>query len=122
MSNRNPHLLVGCLSGVGLYLLSNQKNTEEKSFGELACVGGASAIGGIMPDLLEPATNPNHRTFFHSVAFGILLGYGVKKGHDLIKNKEWGKLVLLIITAFSVGYFSHLLLDGMTPKGLPILK
>lgn len=40
----------------------------------------ASATGwacGTLPDVLEPATSPNHRQFLHSVLFAGLLIYGV---------------------------------------------
>lgn len=32
---------------------------------------------GTLPDILEPATSPNHRQFFHSLVFAGILAYGV---------------------------------------------
>ena len=39
-------------------------------------MGAATALMPSIPDLLEPATHPNHRKFFHSVAAALLVVYG----------------------------------------------
>lgn len=42
----------------------------------LAPIGGSvlAAICTNLPDILEPATNPHHRQFFHSFAFAVVIG------------------------------------------------
>ncbi|WP_082128424.1 metal-dependent hydrolase [Kosmotoga pacifica] len=70
----------------------------------------------MLPDLLEPARNPNHRSFFHSwLVLSILLVIAFK-----ISKKEHIKAVSLL--SFITGYKSHLLADMTTPKGLPLIK
>ena len=43
----------------------------------------AGCIGGYcfatLPDVVEPATSPHHRQFFHSLLFAGILGYGLYK-------------------------------------------
>ena len=83
-------------------------------------------IGGVLPDLLDPPISPNHRGFAHSFSLGILLGFGIEKVYNYItnvefnKNEVWVNIVLLIIMSLLIGYMSHLILDSLTPKGLPV--
>ena len=77
-------------------------------------MGGAC---GALPDIIEPADNPNHRALFHSLACAGLLTYGA-----------FGKLTAVLwpenkhaIRIATLSYLSHLLLDSETPKGLPMI-
>jgi len=79
---------------------------------------GAGALGGMLPDILEPATNPCHRKFFHSFTFGIVVtgsavGVAVQKNIDLDLKEAVGLL--------AAGYLSHLVMDAGTPAGLPAI-
>lgn len=110
-----------------------------------AAVGGI--IGSIAPDVIEPATSPNHRALFHSLFTAGSLGAAAVadfaadchrtaaecdgRAHLCIsesrdRNREEGKAFLLrviagLIVGFISGYASHLLLDAATKRGLPIL-
>lgn len=72
---------------------------------------------GILPDMLEPAKNPHHRQVFHSLA--LLSSF-------LLKDKAYEKLLLngQQRVSFDIalgGYTSHLFLDFLTPRSLPII-
>lgn len=107
-------LAVGIAAAAGTH---NQSNTLEKSV-------AASALAyqlGTFPDLLEPATSPNHRQFFHSLAFLGLVGTGIYKLYRWETEDEMDKLVRFVLLVAGGAYITHLLMDSSTPKGLPVL-
>ena len=120
MAKRRTHMAMGATAGALAYILQNplpggEMSKEERDAWWLNAVASAvgGAIGGYLPDMLEPATSPNHREFFHSVTAGVLL-------HRVMpRNTDTPGTVLL--KAIILGYFSHLTLDALTPKGLPLI-
>lgn len=60
-------LILGIASALEEYGRTNQIS------GRTIAVCGGGALCGTLPDLVEPAINPNHRRFFHSVAFAVIL-------------------------------------------------
>lgn len=81
----------------------------------LCCAAGAGAA--CLPDLLEPADSPNHRSTCHSFAAAALVSWTISGKH--INELPPGVRTLLV--AGGVGYLSHLALDGMTPKCIPLI-
>ena len=81
----------------------------------------AGMVLGRVPDMLEPAINPNHRKFFHSLLMLGLVCYGAKKLYDWEPNEDWQKLVRGALLIAGGSYAVHLLADGMTPKSLPVI-
>lgn len=86
-----------------------------------------------LPDILEPADNPNHRQFFHSFTFGLVMVFlGVKvwerlkesrrqrsfSGEKIISTEELIDFLILFLIG---AYLLHLLMDGQTKKGLPFI-
>jgi membrane-bound metal-dependent hydrolase YbcI (DUF457 family) len=71
----------------------------------------------VLPDILEPASSPNHRKFFHSVTAATVIGIGMYKANksNLTENHK----ELINLAGFS--YLSHLVLDGETEFGLPLV-
>ena len=119
--------IVGGVTGIVINLIyqsrrTNQNNKQKIDFSELfLCgVGGSviGTIGGILPDKLEPARNPHHRKFFHSIFTSTVIGYGLYKTNS---NNNMCELTKGIITTAGIGYLSHLALDSQTPKRLPLL-
>jgi len=96
---------------------SNYKINYLKVFLDLVKGAGIGAFFGILPDILEPATNPHHRGFFHSAAFIGVLIYGYYQFSKSDFNPEFKKYLRLAI----IGYLGHLGLDSTTPYGLPII-
>lgn len=68
--NRSTHQLVAGVA-TGIYLANRQDGaiTIKPVLGSVA-----AAFFTNLPDILEPAISPNHRRFFHSVAFAAFIG------------------------------------------------
>jgi len=76
-------------------------------------IGG---VTGLLPDILEPATNPHHRKTMHSVTTGLVL-----TGTTLANQKKMPRVIRSLVNAGSAGYLNHLALDARTPMGLPLI-
>jgi membrane-bound metal-dependent hydrolase YbcI (DUF457 family) len=120
MANCKTHLLVGVsVALIADYLWQRSRTALDPNrdfdWGEFAVVGVCGASCGILADVLEPATNPNHRGFFHSMIFaGVLLWLLVRMS---------GRLTTLrcALGTMTLCYLSHLFLDCLTPRSLPLL-
>ena len=117
--NGPTHRLVAGAT-VGLYLADQEAKAGLTTLNPF--VGGAAAsFFTNLPDILEPATSPNHRAFFHSLAFAGLLATGLHKLHQWQPETEletfWRGVGLLVGSA----YLIHLALDFTTRKSLPLL-
>jgi membrane-bound metal-dependent hydrolase YbcI (DUF457 family) len=114
----SEHGILGALVSLGQYeaykRLKQENLTVQGVLGSLVLGGFA----GILPDLIEPPTNPNHRSFFHSSALLGMLAYGNKKVWESPKLTDDQKL---LVTLFSAAFGSHLASDSITPKGIPLL-
>lgn len=83
------------------------------------CVGGYCL--GTLPDLIEPATSPHHRQFFHSVVFALLIGYGVYKAYKWEPETPESNFVRGICLLAGGTYLVHLALDATTKRSLPTI-
>jgi membrane-bound metal-dependent hydrolase YbcI (DUF457 family) len=130
MPNKSTHLKAGAMTGAvagGLYSYIkqraqiNQGKKHDIDWGELIGYGILGMVlgtaGGALPDLIEPATNPHHRSFFHSVVCGSAVTIG---SYQLVQN-DFADILKLSSTSVSTGYVSHLVLDAKTPYGLPLM-
>lgn len=118
LPSSDEHLLIGAIAGVLAYTgyrLHRRKEIKIEGVIKSAIVGG---IFSLAPDILEPATNPNHRALFHSITTLTSGSYGSYKG---LKNDKINESIKELLVPALAGYSSHLLADGTTPKGLPIL-
>ena len=135
MPNGKAHVIAGTVCGAVVSLTVQNKLHENKEIdlGHLLLSSGAGAAVGRLPDILEPATHPNHRAFFHSFAFGVTLGAGAINVWRTIEDKREERkaagvqqvtlveiLLGLLLIAIIV-FLLHLLMDGFTKKGLPII-
>jgi biotin transporter BioY len=111
--------------------------------------GGAGGwLGAALPDWIDPATSPNHRHVGHGVANAIgavwlsaetilwiqrrlreradrLKFERAYVQNDLIKFLYWlEEIALRFLAGFfhglNAGYLSHLFLDALTARGIPI--
>lgn len=117
MTSSNEHIIMGLIAGVLGYAGYKRIKGEKIEFGGALKAGITGGLFALAPDIIEPATNPNHRSTMHSIAALVAGGYGTTKG---IQNCNSNELSELLIAAFS-GYTSHLLADSTTPKGIPII-
>jgi membrane-bound metal-dependent hydrolase YbcI (DUF457 family) len=116
--DRFEHAIVGALAALGLYGLYKHVKQERPTIpGALGSLI-VGALAGIAPDILEPATSPSHRSFFHSIILLVGVAYGNQKVWESQNLTEDQKLFLSMLSA---AYGSHLVSDSVTPKGIPFI-
>jgi membrane-bound metal-dependent hydrolase YbcI (DUF457 family) len=147
MPRRRQHVVTGFVAGAAVGgVVALTLPPEHRSI-EILFAGIGGAIGGAAPDILEPATSPNHRDVCHSLVGGGAFtvasishfrarcrtnatvcdarAIAAPIGSDERSNEEWKALGWRVLSAlflgFAAGYASHLLLDGSTTDGLPLL-
>lgn len=118
MPNAKQHAAIGAGVGLGAWFVYCRLTNREMKFWEFALAGSAGAGVALLPDLFEPAIHPNHRSWLHSYACAGLLGYGTKR---VWENPALGREQKIQWTICCLSYLSHLVADGHTPKGLPLL-
>lgn len=118
--NGKQHMLLG--GAIGFFGYIFYRLVEEKPIDllELIFFSLGGAIAGILPDIIEPATNPNHRSFMHSLTNLSIIAEGNKLTWDQT-SQTLTKDQKAAISILSAAYCSHLVTDGLTKKGLPIL-
>jgi len=152
LSNALVHNAIGVSSAViggsQLYQI-NTDEEEETTPGEYTIGCGAGGFAGArIPDKLEPAHRPNHRSFFHSILFGAVLVGGLTVAYKGIlkptfenynqKNNESKKSffdfdkadyqeilrlsLCCAIAGLIISVLSHLIADSTTPAGLPLVS
>ena len=149
MPNCRTHTQVGAIAGVTLAGYHARDETPADLMMEL--LGGAIGgyVGGRLPDLIEPATFPGHRDVVHScVALGAAASLALdgwrrecrtsatayretlasptvlsdyQRAMCRLLDLLW-RLAAGFSTGLQAGYISHLVLDGCTPSGLPVLR
>jgi hypothetical protein len=112
------HAISGGLLSSAFYLLYKLSKNQPIDFWEVLTVGISGAAVALVPDILEPATNPNHRSLFHSGAALGLISFGGKK---ILQDKQLTENQKAWLLSLGVAYTSHLVIDGTTPKSIPIL-
>ena len=119
MPNGNTHRLIAALAigGVSLVKESHEGDVTEKSLVNAAI----AALSTNLPDMIEPAKNPHHRQFFHSIAFGSLVAVAGVKLYHWKPEEDWEKVLRGILLVSCGGYLVHLIADSLTPRGLPLL-
>ena len=88
-------------------------------FPDLLVASAVGLAGGLLADLLEPASDPNHRKFAHSilVAIGLAVLIGLIWRNSVSNSEERP----LAIGSMIVAYLSHLMLGSATPKSIPLI-
>lgn len=74
-----------------------------------------------LPDVLEPAVHPHHRQFFHSVAFGAVVAYGMRRAYHWETRDPVKQLARLAVLIGGSAYLAHLVRDAFTAKSLPLI-
>lgn len=105
---------------VGFYL-ANEETKQGVTTLKPVFGGGAAAFCTCLPDILEPATSPNHRQFFHSLAFAALVGAGMYRLSQWETETDGEKLLKAAVLLVGSAYLIHLALDFTTPKSLPLI-
>ena len=119
MANRAAHQLLGCAVGLGVGLRDTQKDSIASN---PIVAGGVGALMGRLPDMLEPSlNNPHHRQFFHSITVLGAMAYGVKKAYDWQPCDDFERLVRGLVLVGGSAYLSHLAVDALTKRSLPMI-
>ena len=105
------------LAAVGASL--SPQDEDRLAYAAGGCAGGYCF--GTLPDLVEPAINPHHRQFFHSLVFAGLLSYGVYKLYQWHPQTTEEKILRAIGLAAGGAYLVHLALDATTRRSLPLI-
>ena len=149
MPNQREHLDYAGICGAGAAVYYAQEQDLLVMLAEV--VGGyfAGRFGGRLPDLIDPPTSPNHRSFGHGVVpnglvaanfydFAVELQRDVRRWAAEAKARgqrcedplerllELGLYFLLHMVAGAIaglpaGHLSHLLADSVTKKSLPLI-
>ncbi|WP_050553770.1 metal-dependent hydrolase [Leptospira santarosai] len=118
MADKKSHQIVGGLAGLLKVALEDKDRTDlslNMRIERLLIGGGLGIVGGMIPDILEPADNPHHRQTAHSVAFAVLLCILI------MQTKKKYPSASVFLDSMFVGYVSHLGLDSTTPMGIPLI-
>ena len=119
MSCGATHKFIGGIAGFAITAL-DECDGRTAAIRPITSVTVGSFFGAL-PDLLEPALrNPHHRQFCHGLVTLACIGYGVRRAYlwepTTCNEKFWRSIALVAGGA----YLSHLLLDCLTPRSLPI--
>jgi membrane-bound metal-dependent hydrolase YbcI (DUF457 family) len=117
--NGATHKLVAGVA-VGSYLAGIESRSDRPT--PFPLVGGAAAafLTGL-PDILEPATSPNHRAFFHSLAVVGLISVGMHKIYQWEPKTAGDDVLRRLLLLGGAAYLIHLALDFTTKKSLPLI-
>ena len=117
--NGLTHRVVAGLA-VGAVLAGREAKRGQSSLEPVAS-GAISALLTNLPDVLEPATSPNHRAFFHSLAFAAMLGIGLHRLSQWETRSEQDKFWKYLGMLAGSACLIHLALDFTTRRSLPIV-
>lgn len=116
MAKMRTHVLLAASTAAAAYLVHARVSRTPVSWQGLLLSALLGAMGGSLPDLAEPALHPGHRAFFHSITAAALLMYGCQW---LWCNRAATPDQKCAAIFGALGYATHLIADGLTPKGLP---
>jgi membrane-bound metal-dependent hydrolase YbcI (DUF457 family) len=118
--NGPAHQLAGAVAAIAI-CTKDQEHKASPLHHPIAA-GAVGALLGKLPDILEPALrNPHHRQFFHSFAMLGLVGWGVHKVHQWEPEDDFERLLRSLLLIGGVAYLSHLVLDALTSRSLPLV-
>ncbi|HVS69821.1 MAG TPA: hypothetical protein VHQ47_01040 [Phycisphaerae bacterium] len=141
MPNGKLHKQVGGMTGAvcGAYVARN----ENTPYAIAAILGGAlgGVVGGKLPDVIEPAVHPRHRSVAHAVVPMTTVGVAIyerwragiqeclrcanlpvqQARGEINWNKAWHLFLAGLMAGLAGGYVSHLVMDAtMSKSSLPI--
>lgn len=117
--NRSTHQLVaGAVTGI---YLAKRESIAGTATIKPVLGGAAAALLTNLPDILEPATSPNHRSIFHSFVFAVFLGVCLHRLNEWQPLTDSEKLLKDVGMLSVSAYLIHLALDFTTTKSLPLI-
>lgn len=119
MSNGLTHQIAAAAIVGGICL--HKENEQGEKTAEPFLKAALAALATNLPDVLEPATNPNHRQFFHGAIFAALVAKITHVLYQWEPKDDQERLARSILMVVGGAYLIHLLLDFFTPKSLPMI-
>lgn len=117
MASGADHIAAGAITGVAM---TGFDPSQLVDINPLFAIGTCTVFSKIQ-DWVAPAINPHHRQFFHSIGFLVMLGFGLKKTYNWKPEDKCSQIFRFLTLCAGGGYISHLVLDGLTPRSLPLL-
>lgn len=115
------HRLIN-FSATAVFLAAYESNLGQRSLPHPIVGASLSATLATLPDVLEPALkNPNHRQFFHSVVFAVIVGWGVYDAYNWQPETLFEELLRIALLAAGSAYLLHLAADALTARSLPLI-
>lgn len=147
MPNRRVHVTAGVITGLGAGLVTARELPQEHQLIHVTFAALGGVVGSMLPDVIEPATSPNHRGAFHSLlaVAGLTAGatadwaarchgraaecdaraagcqVGSRERTDEERKALGFRALAGLIVGLLAGYGSHLLLDSTTARSLPLI-
>ena len=120
--DRKGHDIIGAFAGGISYLGDIKEHNETFNLAEFLLNICSGVIGSRLPDLIEPATSPSHRKFFHSLTCLTAISIADEKVNNyFIRTNRLSSRQRRLFKSVSRGYTSHLVGDSTTHNGLPII-
>jgi len=120
MSNAATHMLRAATMVGGAHV-AHDLHRHGQITAAPVLTGGLATLLASLPDWIEPATNPHHRQFFHSVTFACALGYGTYRLYQWEPETTGEGLLRWFLLVATGAYLAHLICDAGTPRSLPLL-
>ncbi len=119
MANGPTHRIAAALVVGGTAAYAEAKNNRVT----LKPVAAATLAAWLtdLPDILEPAVNPHHRKFFHSLVCAGAVAYGTHKVYRWNPETTLGEFARFLLLVGGGAYLIHLSLDLVTPRSLPLI-
>lgn len=119
MSSAAVHQGAALACGAVATILEECPEEDRLLLGVLLIGGGL--LGAKLPDILEPAIHSHHRKFFHSLVVAGGLAWAIRKVLSWPRDSREQRLMRAAVLGIAIGYASHLALDAMTPRSLPLI-
>lgn len=108
--------LATLIAGLGAGLIGGLYPDLDKASGDLwKKIPGGSLVGKLLAPLMG-----GHRMISHSIVGYVLTGFLLSKFLILLKGIVLVDM-LVVWYGFMIGYLSHLVADGLTKEGVPLL-
>lgn len=120
MSSASTHAFVAAFAIGGAHTAHDLHERGEITPLPIASAVVAAALGSL-PDWIEPATNPHHRQFFHSVLFLGGVCYGTYRAYHWQPQTPWQSVLRWLTLIAGGAYIAHLICDAQTARSLPVL-
>lgn len=120
MPSAATHCLIN-FTATAAFLAAQSPGTTKRPLSHPVAGATISAALATLPDLIEPASQPHHRQFFHSLVFASFVGYGVYKAYCWQPETPLEEFLRLAAILGGSAYLLHLAVDFTTARSLPLL-